>query len=542
MFHKVKSYSEVLVAALCLVGFGVGCGNNSGSSALTPNNTGPTNTSPTNTNNPPGTSGTTENGSTITVSGSVLDEDGNPVTTEGVLVIDANGARTKAITDKDGKFSVSGVKTPYDLVVIKDAKKTVFIYKGLTKTTPTAFIWTQSDNQTRLADRSATVTGTSSGGDSVFDPTFINFASNEVNQWYDPDAQIGLFAFANANLAHQGAWETVLEWNGPVTTTGRFLELQYRPDPGTTTATHLGLPTAYWYDYQPGFTVLSGQDLKGPNLFLRPTATDTVEGTISTPGKYKILDKFVGLQFQGGINFFAFHEPNGDSNFTYMVPDIAEATTQVCANAADTLFPNNCVINKGPLGNSFTNCALSVTCDAVTNQDGVLPIVIREAPEPVFPGNKAEDIRYDTVFQWKAVGDAKPIHVVKFVPECRTFLSEGEESCEDDVALKFVIITSGNSVTIPNLSDIGYGLLNDTDYLWRVIGIGPFASIDAFATYPVPVPPINMVPPLEAAFPGILIGGHTFGNELAPVADVFWTKSQVYKFGTAGDLATTGPE
>ncbi len=534
MLHKVKTYAEVLVAALCMVGFGAACGSKSSGSTPVASSDGTSNPSSPTTSNTPTTNGSptvSNDSATITVNGLVLDEDGNPVTTEAVLIpgLPPTG------TDGNGKFTIPGVTPPYDLVVIKDSKKLAFIYKGLTRADPTAFIWTQDDNQTRLATRAAIVDGFFSYGSIVTDPTFINFASKEINQWYDPDAQVGVTA--SAGLFSSGTYESSLEWNGPVTTVGQFLGLQYSRDPTSQ------LPTAYWYDYQPGVTVLSGQctivpatgacdplapisptnhHLVGPRLFLRPTATDTVQGTITTPGQYTIVDKFVGLQFPGGINFFAFHEgpfggTNGDSNFNYIVPDIAGATTQVCVNTTDNLFAG----------------ARSITCDAVTNDDGVLPVVIREAPEPLFPVNHAELVTYDTVFQWKAVGDSKPIHVVKFALEDRT---------RDDIAPTFYIITSGTTVKIPDLTSIGMGLLSDTDYVWSVRGIGPFASIDAFMTYPVPVPPLNMVPPLEAAFPGFFPGLHTSGNELAPVPDVFWTKSQTYKFGTADNIAPTSPE
>lgn len=495
MLNRAIRYAEVMIAASAMLAFAAGCGGSPKSSSTSTASDTPTSPTTTNNNNSPsqpGGNSNTTNGQTITVSGVVLDEDGNPVTAEAVLV----PGLTPTATDDAGKFSIGGVTTPYDLVVIKGNTKTAFIYKGLTRPDPTVFMWTQEDDQTRLADRSAILKGAVDGG--LVGPAFINFASHELNQWYDPDSDTGIM---DAGIWASGTYEDHLEWNGPITTVGNVLGLQYTPDLLS------GLPLLYYYDYQPGVTVLAGQPnaIAGPHLHLRPTATDTVQGTVTTPGQYSVTNKFVGLQFAGGINFFVFDEKHSynpgaaaERQFNYIVPDLAGATTQVCAKAKDNLFSG----------------ALSVTCNTVQNQDGVLPIVIREAPEPFVPANYGKGCGFKTLFQWTPIDGG--IYVVKFAPDVRL-------DSVGNISPKFVIITADEQVSIPDLRSVGLGLMTGADYSWVVRGMGPFASVDEFSTYPVAVPPFDMCP----------VG--STGNLTAPVPEAFFTKSQKYHFSTCSD-------
>jgi hypothetical protein len=394
-------------------------------------------------------------------------------------------------------------------------------------------MWTLHD-QTRLQPHAAILEGMISGGDAFSDPTFINFASPEIDQWYNPDAQATPFGNAQAGAGLDGSYYLNLRWNDPVdpavagVTVGNLLALQYLPDPGSARTFTVGgrsyyfqgLPTAYWYDYQPGVTVLGDQPgpIVGAHMYLKPTATDNVQGSVATPGRYSLDKKYVGLQFPGGINFLVFEDlfAPSDRTWNYIVPDIAGATTQVCANASDGLFPG----------------AVSVNCKVVTNDDGVMALDIREAPEPQFPYNDGASINYSTLFQWTAVGEPpdEGIHVVAIVPP---YAAAGETPGDDwDVtnAPKFVIVTEGTTVKIPDLTSIGMGLPDGAPYTWFIRGIGPFDDIDAFATYPVAVPRLNSVSALFSAPPAGWSTGS--GNELAPEPDVFWTRSATYRFTT----------
>ncbi len=85
------------------------------------------------TNNPPPTTTpppTTP--STITVSGTLVDGTGQPVS--GVAI--AIGEATPVNTDSAGHFSIAGVKPPYELTVIDAAAKSAVVYKGLTRADP----------------------------------------------------------------------------------------------------------------------------------------------------------------------------------------------------------------------------------------------------------------------------------------------------------------------------------------------------------------------------------------------------------------------
>lgn len=426
----------------------------------------------------------------ITVSGRVLDEDGTPITTEAVLV----PGLPPTATASDGTFTIEGVVPPYDLVVVKGDQKIAFVYRGLTRRDPTIFVWRQADDQTRVPDRAAALNGMVSGGGGAGAPAFVNFASPEISQWYDPGAN------ASSSIAAPGPYALELEWAGPITTTGTLLALQYRRDPLS------GAPIAYWYAVQPGVTLLAGQPvpLLGPSLALMPAATDTAQGRIVLPARWSLVQKLIGLDFPGGVRFPVFSDTFSLAHLDYLyeVPDIAGAHAQVCACARDDLDP-------------FVP-ARSITCVAriPAIDPPVRDLRVREAPEPYLPVNGGTGISYATLLSWTAFEGG--VHVVQLVPMHRkpaTACPGG--SCSDDVdidAAKFVIVTAETSTTIPDLRSIGLGLDPGHDYDWRVRGMGPFESVDDFARYPVAVPPFDL--------------------PTAPEPEAFWARSRTYAFET----------
>jgi len=437
----------------------------------------------------------------VTVTGKVLDEDGNPVTAQAVIVAGHPGVGTNDL----GEFTVADVAPPYDVAVIIDASQTVYIYRGLTIANPTLFMWNQADNQTRLADRNAKLNGLVSGGDGAGSPARINFASKELNQWYDPDS------ITASSIAAPGPYSLALEWNGPITTTGTVLGLQYRPDPGS------GAPVAYWYAYQPDVTVLAGQPapLMGPSLYLMPSATDSVQGVISVPPKYALLEKFIGLTFPNGNNFGVFRDTFSIAqlNFLYQVPMITGARPQICARAED-LIP----VFAG--ARSISCISTEPVCCARDKQ-----LEVREAPEPYLPANNGRGVCYSTVFSWTPFKDG--IHVVQIIPDrpgcddLTTAMTAPPSCLVKDPRPKFVINTADSSTRIPDLRSFGLGLVPSTNYHWRVRGMGPFMSVDDFARYPVAVPPFDL--------------------PTAPEPAAFWAKSRKYEFTVCDDLSVCPP-
>lgn len=426
------------------------------------------------------------NPTTCDVNGVVKDEDGNPVYNETAWI---SGFDATA-SDAAGKFTIAGVTVPYDLVVVAEETKTAYVYKDLTTCSPIIFLWQTPDERTVVPAQTGVLAGQLQGTLVNAGATFVSFASPEINNWYDPDS----LTFSTTPVAPGVAnYRVNAEWNGPGITSGTLFALTYQRDLVS------GLPIQYWMA-SAGASIIAGLPVSpGPNLFLQPVAPDTVQGTITMPPTYALISKFVGLQFPKGNNFGIFLQTNPTSaDFIYEVPDFAGATTQVCAQANDTMQ------GFGLPG------GVSVTCNGmIPNQDGVSTIVVRHAPEPFAPVNDAEGINLDTKFAWQALEGG--IHVVFFTPE---------QPGVDDTHPNIVIVTADTATKLPDLRAVlGDGFFPDTDYFWQIYGIGPFASIDDFVTYPVAVPPF-VVP-------------------TAPVAEAFWARSLFRKFSTCDAAGVT---
>src|SRR5215469_8617705 len=71
-------------------------------------------------------------GGSATVNGKVLDGFGAPLANRKVMI----GA-SSTTTNASGQFTLSGVATPYDLVIIDDQAKAATVYAQLTRTDPT---------------------------------------------------------------------------------------------------------------------------------------------------------------------------------------------------------------------------------------------------------------------------------------------------------------------------------------------------------------------------------------------------------------------
>jgi hypothetical protein len=502
--------------------------------------------------------------------------------------------KTCAGTALDGTFSIQvpvnedGSIRPYDLIITRHGGTLITVYQGLTVPHPQIFLWMrEAGTQTDYLTYDAAIQGVLNGGDqSVVDvvdqiltsawfqercelfkrdtgsdncdalkfhytlPTKVAFDSYQTSSWYDPDAQdddvslakLGFFTghdgLPPSLCTAAGKYNIDLEWQGPASVSindgnnlvGNMLAIQYVPDVTT------GLPSRYYYAWASGVgPVTSGvYNFPGPTLFLGETATDSVQGVVTAPNHYNIVDKFVGGQFPNGVNTLLFKDRSAgkqDAAWHYIVPDawIGDKVmrTQVCAKTVDD------TVNM--------ERDVSVTCNGhISNDDGWSNIVIRGAATPQSPID-AVDSPFpfaDALFSWTppflrdGTLDLNHIVVIKIRPEVPT-TADG-----DQLSKTFIIVKSGADcsasqnlcqTTVPALGAIG-GLPNSGahDYAWTVRTFGPFGNIDEFVTtyntdsrVPVAIPPFNMVPPDLRDGPG---------NLTAPVPEAWFTKSQEYDF------------
>jgi hypothetical protein len=395
------------------------------------------------------------------VKGLILNEDGNPIESQGVFIL--NNPSTLTSSDAQGHFVIKNVTEPYDLAMIEGGLNRVFVYRGLTRPDPTLYVFTQMD-RTRLTPRFAELKGVLHGGDGTQpltnDRGYIGFASKAVQMALDPDGQN--WTTAMTALPDPGAYGLKLSWNGPETTTGTLVALEVRLDQNT------GAPFEYWYAYQPQVTLLSGQPspLVGPNLMLLPVAGANTQGTINLPSQYVLLRKYLGLSLEKDVYFFpvftdlvSLEQPN----FKYFVPRIQNGTTQVCVQATD-------------MAPAFAGSYSNTCIDALEAQSSDAHVEILAAPQPFAPANGANLVGVGSTLAWSPFKGG--IHFVQITP-----------SDVPTTNPSYFIFTAGTSTTIPDLGAAGLGL-GDGTYRWTVAGFAPFASVDEF-TEGIPAPALS---------------------------------------------------
>lgn len=380
-------------------------------------------------------------GTTTTVTGLVLDVTGDPIVNQAIFVLGMPSSLTS--TDGTGHFTIAGVTAPYDLAMVIDATNRVFVYRGLTRTDPTLYANIQPD-QTNEPAEATVLTGATVGGDATpaGDLQAVRFFSPDVNPTLNPGSETSTLP------AIPGPYSLAVSWNGPLVTTGTLVGVQVRSDPGT------GAPLDYWYAAQPKVTLMGNQPtLAGPPLAFMPVATANTEGDIATEPNYKVDAKFVGLSFEGGAFFFPIFTDVlsiGQPNFKYIAPDIANTTSQVCASGVNTvpLLPGR-----------------SVTClDALAPESSGAMLNVLAAPQPFAPANGANAVTAATPFAWSTFTGG--VYMVTIEPA-----AAGNPT--------YFIFTAGTSTTVPDLSLVGLAFGGGV-YDWDVVGLAPFATLDAF--------------------------------------------------------------
>src|SRR5215831_9184171 len=121
-----------------------------------------------------------------------------------------------ATTDANGQFSISGVTTPYDLVIIEPAPdRTATVYAQLTRLDPKV----DDFGTVTTATRAATLGGNLAGGDPLPTPD----GEYTLVSWGSPERS----TFA----AQSGSpYSVPVVWSGPSSTTGAVHSLQFTID------------------------------------------------------------------------------------------------------------------------------------------------------------------------------------------------------------------------------------------------------------------------------------------------------------------------
>ncbi|HEX5748497.1 MAG TPA: carboxypeptidase-like regulatory domain-containing protein [Archangium sp.] len=160
----------------------------------------------------------------LSVSGTLVDTQGNPVPNASILVL---GRTAPTVTDSSGAFSLTGVKAPYDVAVLANGSRIATVYRGLSRQTLTLTLL----GTLAPTPRTGTLEGNLSGGDTATGDPIVLFASPEVRA--EPSV-----LHLNNNASGR-TYSAQVQWAGPAVTTGTLYSLQ----PVRTTPT--AIPSRY---------------------------------------------------------------------------------------------------------------------------------------------------------------------------------------------------------------------------------------------------------------------------------------------------------
>lgn len=360
-------------------------------------------------------------GGGTTVTGQVLDGFAQPLPGRTVLV----GSQSTT-SDANGKFTVSGVTTPYDVVVIEPGSgKVATVYAQLTRTDPKL----RDLGATSTPTRQATLGGNLAGGDALPTPD----ATLTGVSWGSPESSTGSYVTSSP-------YAFTVAWSGPTSITGSVHALQWTVDPsGTVTGYRSHAVTT-------GVSLSAGNVVSNANLLLAAPLTTNVSGSTNVPGGYTIVDRTVYLTFDDGAFFPVSSDGISNPSFDLPVPSGIGASAQINVTAGD--------------GGTQTSAQLSGVAPGTTGLALTLP-----APAlATTPADGATGVDTGTDLVWSPVPNA--VHLL--------ILSGGSSDPT------YIVVSGGTRARIPDLTAQGLGLPSGRLYDWGLVAVGPSPGIDAF--------------------------------------------------------------
>jgi len=363
----------------------------------------------------------------MVVSGSVRDFGGEPIGGATVLV---PGGRP-VTTGSDGRFSISGVGTPYDIAVIVPgpnavAPNSAVIYQGLTRSNPSLL-----SPYFTGPTRAATIGGMAPPASGK--TTLVFFLSDPVTG-----------AVVAADPA-TGQYAMTVSWQGSATTQSGQLYLL-----------RIGGPSPWNYDgfVSKALTINGGGDFPGKDFAeteLADPPEHTISGTVAVPAGYTLNEQHVILTFGGPTLTIVAAQGLLSSDFTQMVPDIGGLASGVAFLASDPASRLSYFFKREVSGNP-----LNIT------------VPLEPAGRLAVPVDGATAVDVASPFSWTQ-GGGTGVNVVEVFPDNSTNPT-------------FFVFTTRADATIPDLSSVGMGLPGNAGYHWHVVRFIPIASVDEAAT------------------------------------------------------------
>jgi hypothetical protein len=377
-----------------------------------------------------GSGGTNVNGTVLSGANRI------PEPGASVLITDANKVQTSVKTDATGAFSVSGVATPYSAAVVDPASQTATVYLGLTRNNPALISDTTSSPVT---NRQSTLAITLSGGTYPQPPA--NYTTNYlfVSPWAFQSAALMGTLLATNSLQ--------FSWLDPssTTTSGTLWALQVLTDDS-------GLPIGY-----PGYgstsATLTDAETTTASLSLASVTNALLTGTVTPPPGYSVDEVDGLLLFPNGYNITMFADTTASTSLSYTTPSIPSTTLALSVAAY-----NSSGAIWLPYVGGLAADATGVTFDCPG------------APTLIAPTDQQTGVTTSTAFSWSVTPSA--IYNVSF-----TINQSG-----------LMVWTADASLTLPDLSSIGFGPFPSTVFNWLVSAQTGFTSIDAVTDPALSVP------------------------------------------------------
>jgi len=375
----------------------------------------------------------------VTVSGSVRDRYGEPISGASVLI----KGKSAVTSGSDGTFSIADVVTPYDLTVILRAQNTAVIYQGLTRLDPQLLY-----PDVTGPERTATISGTAPpASDRV---TYVVFVST------------GRYAFGAGRAdATTGQYAFTVGWHGSYDTdAGQLYLLRWMTNP-------TGLPASYdGYASKP-LTISAAGNFSG-NDFAAAEVTDPAEqsisGTIAVPASYALKYRriYVFFEGRGGLGW-AEAAANATTNplpsaFTYTVPALSGSQDIVEAWAFDK---SSRALDGSGRWSSFYKTGISGNSVNIS-------VPLATAPLLFSPVDGAVSLDTTTSFTW-GQGEGAGVNLFRVKP--------GDPSNPT-----FLVFTAGTAAKIPDLAGAAMSLPAGAGYSWEVVRIFPVMSMNDAAS------------------------------------------------------------
>lgn len=368
---------------------------------------------------------------TLSVSGTLVDLEGNPVANASILVL---GSTAPSVSDTSGAFSLTGVKTPYDVVVRASGSRVATVYKGLSR---------QAIALTLLDPRQLTHRGTLEGrisGDDATHYPLVLFASPEVRE--------GPRSLSINSTDSEHTYSAQVEWSGPAVTTGTLYSLQ------TVRASLGDIPTRYaGFGWRENVSLASGTTVSGQDITMNPVANSTFSGSFTLASGYILQDKQLRLTLPPDSRLRLFSERSSGTAFSYAVPVIPQASLSFVVTA----------LRQG----AYTSAFRTGFSPGTTG----LTLALPDAPHPLSPANQTTNVTRATPLSWTAYPEG-------------VYLLRVKSSNPAGTPYTVYVVTSEQSALIPDLSGIGMALPGNTPFSWDISGMAPLASVDAAVTGP----------------------------------------------------------